>query len=163
MQTDVPVFNISRYLACGLLVRGNAQISDINRNVTRIKNDIDMIYWNQEGFKVGLCDVPPVGQVWYHVTNGLLKLKSLLTPITQPYSLLCLANNCCVVDRFRDMRRRFLKLYNRGVYVHHFTQYMDESKFNESLVSLEQLTMEYEELMTVEPPKYIPRFVPEDL
>lgn len=53
-----------RYLALAFLVRGNAQISDINRNIQRIKGEIDMIYWNKEGFKIGLCKVPTVGQVY---------------------------------------------------------------------------------------------------
>lgn len=42
-----------------------------------------MVPWNSEGFKVGLCSEPP---------------------LTQPYSLLCLSNNCCIRDVFRYHR-----------------------------------------------------------
>eukprot|EP00899_Mesostigma_viride_P012026 jgi/Mesvir1/20824/Mv07921-RA.1 len=66
----------STYLACGLLLRGESvTISDINRNVARLKSSLRMVYWNTEGFKLGLCSKPPVGL---------------------PYSLLSLANNCCI-------------------------------------------------------------------
>ncbi len=53
----------STYLACGLFLRGDIMISDVQRNIERIKKDINMAYWNEEGFKVGLCAVPPVSQV----------------------------------------------------------------------------------------------------
>jgi hypothetical protein len=36
------------------------QISDINRNIARIKPTLQMVHWNEDAFKVGLCDVPPV-------------------------------------------------------------------------------------------------------
>jgi tubulin epsilon len=37
------------YLACGLLMRGaTANISDINRNITRIKPSLRMVHWNNE-------------------------------------------------------------------------------------------------------------------
>ena len=38
-----------------------------------------MVHWNSEGFKVGLCSEPP---------------------LNQPYSLLGLANNCCIREVF---------------------------------------------------------------
>eukprot|EP01028_Stygiella_incarcerata_P002705 TRINITY_DN1514_c0_g1_i5.p1 TRINITY_DN1514_c0_g1~~TRINITY_DN1514_c0_g1_i5.p1 ORF type:complete len:401 (-),score=81.63 TRINITY_DN1514_c0_g1_i5:1350-2552(-) len=53
----------SRYLACGLFVRGDVQVSDIHHHLGRIRSELDMIYWNEDGFKVGLCSVPPIGQV----------------------------------------------------------------------------------------------------
>ena len=57
-----------------------------------------------QGFKVGLCDRPP---------------------LNAPSSLLCLTNNCCIADTFSNMLRRFDKLFNRNVYVHHYAQFMD--------------------------------------
>jgi tubulin epsilon len=131
-----------RYLACGLMVRGKAQISDINRNIATIKANMDMIYWNQEGFKVGLCNIPPIGQ---------------------PYSLLCLSNNCCMKDTFQEMEDRFKKLYRKKVYVHHYTQYMDEHVFTESMESIHSLISEYERLQNAVPPTTTTRFVPEFL
>lgn len=44
------------YLACGLLVRGAATISDINRNVARIKPTLKMVHWNNEvGRQTSVC------------------------------------------------------------------------------------------------------------
>lgn len=65
----------SKFLACGLLVRGEVVVSDVNANIERLTAELDMVHWNPEGYKIGLCSVPPVGA-------------------TQ--SLLCLSNNCCI-------------------------------------------------------------------
>jgi tubulin epsilon len=89
-------------------------MSDVNRNIKRLKPTLDFIHWNEDGnplmhcvsklcrhfllyntkdknffevidtlqcvgFKLGLCDAPPV---------------------QQPYSLLGLANNCCITKTF---------------------------------------------------------------
>jgi tubulin epsilon len=84
----------STYLACGLLLRGDVEISDINRNIQRLKPDLKMPYWNSEGFKIGLCSVPPLGQ---------------------PYSLLTLSNNCSIRHTFARMKEKFDLLYKRKV------------------------------------------------
>lgn len=52
-----------KYLAMGLMVRGNITFSDVNRNIKKLKEQCEMIHWNKEGFKYGICNVPPVGQV----------------------------------------------------------------------------------------------------
>ena len=62
-------------MACGLLVRGEVVVSDVNTNIEHLAAGLDMVHWNPEGYKIGLCSVPPVGE-------------------TQ--SLLCLSNNCCI-------------------------------------------------------------------
>lgn len=36
------------YLACGLLMRGSATISDINRNIAKIRPSLKMAHWNTE-------------------------------------------------------------------------------------------------------------------
>ena len=89
----------STYLACGLMMRGSATISDINRNIQRIRPSLRMAHWNQEGFKLGICSKPPVGV---------------------PNALLCLANNCAITSTFGSMRDRFAKLFKRKVYTHHY-------------------------------------------
>lgn len=48
----------------GLIIRGPVAFSDVNRNIKKIKDEIDIVYWNKEGFKYGICNVPPVGQVF---------------------------------------------------------------------------------------------------
>ena len=52
----------STYLACCLLMRGKMSIADMNRNVTRLKPNLRMVHWNQDGFKLGICSTPPVGK-----------------------------------------------------------------------------------------------------
>lgn len=41
----------SIYLACALLVRGDVTISDVNRNVARLRSTLRMPSWGSEGFK----------------------------------------------------------------------------------------------------------------
>eukprot|EP00873_Tetraselmis_striata_P003164 jgi/Tetstr1/423428/TSEL_014109.t1 len=115
----------STYLACGMLFRGAVTISDVQRNLARIKPTLRMVPWNPEGFKIGLCSVPPVNS---------------------PLSLTCLSNNCCVRSTFTSMQDRFQKLYKRKVYVHHYTQFMEEATFDEAFQSVDALVRDYAEL-----------------
>ena len=46
----------STYMAVAFLLRGDAKISDLNRNVNRLRPQLNMIHWNPEGFKIGLCN-----------------------------------------------------------------------------------------------------------
>lgn len=73
------------YIACAFLMRGNATISDVNRNLARIKPNLKMVHWNADGFKIGLCSAPPAGL---------------------PFSLLSLANNSCIAETFGAMHDR---------------------------------------------------------
>jgi len=95
------------YLACGLLARGEVEISDMNRNVTRLKALLRMPSWNSDGFKVGLCSVAPVGL---------------------PCSVLGLANNSCMATVFSDMLTRFQRLFRRRAHLHHYTEHMELSE-----------------------------------
>ena len=65
-----------------------------NPYLFRLKPSLDFVYWNTEGWKTGLCNVPPVGQT---------------------HSLLMLANNTCITKNFGELRDRFVKLYKRKV------------------------------------------------
>ncbi|GAQ85193.1 Epsilon tubulin [Klebsormidium nitens] len=122
----------STYLACALMLRGQGcTVSDITRNVERIKPRVKMVYWNTEGFKIGLCSTPPVGL---------------------PYSLLCLANNCCIGQSIGAIKDRFMKLYKRRTYVHHYTEYMDQGVFDTSAEQLHNLVSEYAALDVAVPP-----------
>lgn len=117
----------SLYLACALMVRGKVEVSDIRRNIERLKPSLNFIHWNQEGWKTGLCSVPPVGQ---------------------PYSLLALANNTCIRHTFQDLKDRFMKLYRRKAHIHHYTHVdgLEVSQFDISLESLNSLIKEYSTL-----------------
>ena len=78
----------------------------------RMKKQLKFIPWNQEGWKTGHCSVPPVGQVGLRVADGPALMKS---ESRKPYSLLTLANNCCISDTFGVLQKSFLKLYRRKV------------------------------------------------
>uniref|UniRef100_UPI00358E9399 tubulin epsilon chain isoform X2 n=1 Tax=Myxine glutinosa TaxID=7769 RepID=UPI00358E9399 len=112
------------YLACALMVRGNVQVSDIRRNIERLKSSLHFITWNQEGWKTGLCSVAPVGQ---------------------PHMLLTLANNTCVTHTFSGIREHFNRLYKRKAHLHHYTEVtgMDLGCFSEALSSLTSVIDEY--------------------
>jgi tubulin epsilon len=45
----------------GLIVRGDVSFSDVNRNIKKLKDQLNMINWNREGFKYGICDKAPIG------------------------------------------------------------------------------------------------------
>eukprot|EP00002_Diphylleia_rotans_P019096 TRINITY_DN3697_c0_g1_i7.p1 TRINITY_DN3697_c0_g1~~TRINITY_DN3697_c0_g1_i7.p1 ORF type:complete len:382 (+),score=58.39 TRINITY_DN3697_c0_g1_i7:62-1207(+) len=53
----------NRYLACGLMLRGAVELSDVRKNIDKIKPNLDFVHWNPEGWKVGMCSVPSVNQV----------------------------------------------------------------------------------------------------
>ncbi|XP_026175136.1 tubulin epsilon chain isoform X3 [Mastacembelus armatus] len=117
----------SLYLACALMVRGQVQVSDLRRNIERLKPSLPFVSWNQEGWKTGLCSVPPVGH---------------------SHSLLALANNTCVKPTFMELRERFTKLYKKKAHLHHYlhVEGMEQSCFSEAISSLSSLIEEYHSL-----------------
>uniref|UniRef100_A0A8D0BUX2 Tubulin epsilon chain n=1 Tax=Salvator merianae TaxID=96440 RepID=A0A8D0BUX2_SALMN len=130
----------SLYLACALLVRGNVQVSDLRRNIERLKPSLHFVSWNQEGWKTGLCSVPPVGH---------------------SHSLLALANNTCVKPTFKELKYRFMRLYKKKAHLHHYLHVdgMEQSCFSDALSSLSGLIEDYDQLDTansgpaVDPPR----------
>lgn len=127
------------YMALGLIVRGNVSFSDVNRNIKKMKDELNMIYWNSEGFKYGICNAPP---------------------INQPYSLLCLANNTCIKENFIEMVDRFNKLYRRKAHIHHYTEFLDIQHFDETIVETTNLINRYTELEKMEKPMNTKRLKP---
>ncbi|XP_062267838.1 tubulin epsilon chain isoform X1 [Platichthys flesus] len=117
----------SLYLACALMVRGNVQVSDLRRNIERLRPSLPFVSWNQEGWKTGLCSVPPVGH---------------------SHALLALANNTCVKSRFMELRESFTKLYRKKAHLHHYlnVEGMEQRSFSEALNSLSSLIEEYDHL-----------------
>uniref|UniRef100_A0A3P8RZC2 Tubulin epsilon 1 n=1 Tax=Amphiprion percula TaxID=161767 RepID=A0A3P8RZC2_AMPPE len=117
----------SLYLACALMVRGNVQVSDLRRNIERLRPSLPFVSWNQEGWKTSLCSVPPVGH---------------------SHSLLALANNTCVKPTFMELRERFTKLYRKKAHLHHYlhVEGMEQSFFSEAIDSLSSLIEEYHQL-----------------
>ena len=96
------------YLACALLLRGDVQVSDVQHNMSKLRSKMRFIHWNSDGFKVGLCSMPS--------SSGA------------PYSMLCLANNCCVRGTFKRLQDRFSKLYRARAHLHHYTEHMEKEQ-----------------------------------
>ncbi|MBN3326732.1 TBE protein, partial [Atractosteus spatula] len=117
----------SLYLACALMVRGNVQVSDLRRNIERLKPCLQFVSWNQEGWKTGLCSVPPVGH---------------------SHSLLALANNTCIKPTLVELKDRFMRLYRKKAHLHHYLNVdgMEQACFTEAVSSLTSLIGEYEQL-----------------
>ena len=114
------------YSACALMLRGKVEMSDVRRNIDRLKSSLRFVSWNQEGWKVGLCDV---------------------ASHQQERSLLCLGNNTCVSGSFRTVRERFNRLYKKKAFKHHFTsEGMDEARFGIVQESLNDLIGQYEQM-----------------
>eukprot|EP00762_Andalucia_godoyi_P004150 ANDGO_06301.mRNA.1 Tubulin beta-2 chain len=127
-----------KYLACGLLVRGNVEVSDINNNIMRLRPELTFAHWNSDGFKIGLCSFPPVAP-------------------KVPYSLLTLSNNCCMAEIGDRMLSRFNKLFKRKVYLHHYEEYAgegDDTKtlFRDSAGALQDIVQEWTRIQREEPP-----------
>ena len=112
------------YFACALIARGNLTVSDVMNNIEKRKKKINSVSWNHEGFKIGLCDQPPVNM---------------------KYGLLCLSNNTAITDCFKRMEDRFMLLFKHKAHVHHYTNYMpDQSDFNVAINNVKNLIEEYE-------------------
>ncbi|EDQ85258.1 uncharacterized protein MONBRDRAFT_29416 [Monosiga brevicollis MX1] len=114
------------FSACTLMLRGDVEMSDVRRNVDRMKQQLRFADWNPDGWKIGMCRQASV---------------------RQSRSLLCLANNTCIRNSFVAVRDRFLKLYRKRAFKHHFTsEGMDQGHFDVALNSLNELAAQYANL-----------------
>uniref|UniRef100_A0A8C6V3E6 Tubulin epsilon 1 n=1 Tax=Naja naja TaxID=35670 RepID=A0A8C6V3E6_NAJNA len=102
-------------------------LADVNVPSRRLKPSLQFVSWNQEGWKTGLCSVPPVGH---------------------SHSLLALANNTCIKPTFIELKERFMKLYKKKAHLHHYLHVdgMDQNCFSEALSSLSNLIEDYNQL-----------------
>lgn len=113
------------HLACGLLARGDVQLSDVTRNVDRLKRELTMARWNPDGFKVGICSA---------------------RPLFRPYALLALSNNTSVVPTLTAAHARFMSLYRVRAHIHHYTAYMEEADISAAASSLTDMISSYNEI-----------------
>jgi tubulin epsilon len=77
-----------------------------------------------------------------------------------PFSLLALANNCAVAGTFAAMQQRFSQLYRKRLYVHHYTEYMEQHVFDEAFETIAALAEDYRILDDVRRPPPLERFFP---
>ncbi|XP_071964180.1 tubulin epsilon chain-like [Antedon mediterranea] len=119
----------SMYLSCALMCRGKIELSDLRRNIDRLRPSLNFIHWNTDGWKTGLCSVAPVGQ---------------------QQALVALSNNTCIRHSMQNLKDRFVKLYRRKAHIHHYTSVdgMDNEIFSQSLESLSTLIQDYTNLET---------------
>eukprot|EP00939_MAST-03C_sp_MAST-3C-sp1_P004167 g4167.t1 len=128
-----------KYLACALLLRGDVQISDVQRHINKMRSQMRFIHWNNDGFKVGLCGMPPTGA---------------------PHSVLALSNNCCIRETFERLRGRFMKLYRARAHLHHYTDYMEHEDIEASLHVVRDVIARYDSLSGHREPREISRLRP---
>jgi len=123
------------YLACAMLVRGNVQVSDIRRNIDKLSEQMNFIHWNKDGWKTGLCNVPPVKQM---------------------FSVLALSNNTCIKYTFTELQSRFNKLFQRKAHLHHYLSVdgMELEQVNEASTSLQDQISLYDELENSQPVQF---------
>lgn len=60
--------------------------------------------------------------------------------------MLCLSNNTSFSAIFSRLRNRFRKLYRKKVYVHHYTEFIEESEFEKALQLNQNILGEYKDL-----------------
>jgi tubulin epsilon len=58
-------------LAAAALVRGDVPLSDVSRNMVRLRPSLRMVSWNPDGFKLGLTNTqtPTSSNPWLHTTH----------------------------------------------------------------------------------------------
>jgi len=81
--------------------------------------------WNSEGFKIGICYRPPL-----HASHSILGLS----------------NNCGVAQTFKNMKRRFDRLYRVRAHLHHYTEYMEQAQVTAAVDGISQLIRDYNTL-----------------
>ena len=120
------------FLSNAILARGKIQISDIRRNIDRLSEQLRFIYWNKDGWKTGLCSVPPTNQL---------------------YSVLSLSNNTCLRYTFENVKSKFYKLFSRKAHLHHYQNVdgMDIEQVNESYRNLLDQISFYDDLENASP------------
>ncbi len=64
-----------------------------------------------------------------------------------------LANSTAVSDLFSTLSSRFLKLYKRKVYVHHYTQFIEQGHFDDTHDNILEMIKTYVELECQHPQK----------
>ena len=57
------------YASCALLARGDIDISDMRRNIDRIRPKLSFVPWNPDSWKIGLCAKPALNQVRCNVAR----------------------------------------------------------------------------------------------
>lgn len=106
----------NRALACALFVRGEAASANVIHASNCLRPSLKLPRWNPDGLKMGLCRVPPLG-----ATSAVL----------------CLKNSPSIAQNFDTLKNRFNKLYKVKAMLHHYTQVVDSTVFEDAINDLE--------------------------
>jgi tubulin epsilon len=106
-------------------------MSDVQRNLARLRPQLRLPFWNPDGIKVGLCAAPPVGL---------------------PHAILSLSNSCAMTGVLDTLLSRFDRLYRRKAHVHHFSQYIDASHLATAREALLTVREQYASMHDQTPP-----------
>ncbi|CAD7965423.1 unnamed protein product [Amoebophrya sp. A120] len=118
-------------LAQAFLVRSSdCGIQDVTRNVTRVKQKLKFLPFNEDAIKIGLCsNVPTTNSTHYNASSAAASggaAAFTTTASAYKHSCLGLANNCGIVPGLlQSIVRKFERLYKRRAHVHHYTDFMD--------------------------------------
>jgi len=110
-------------LACALFARGDIVSSDVVAAAERLRPNLRLPVWNPEGFKIGLCVVPPP------------KVRR---------TVLCLNNSTSIAHNFGQLKKRFDKLYRAKAMLHHYTHFIETDIFDCARENLEDLIAGYD-------------------
>ncbi|KEG15528.1 putative epsilon tubulin [Trypanosoma grayi] len=124
-------------LATAIVARGpQITVGDLARNVPRIRERQKLVYWNEDGFKMALCGVSPLGH---------------------RDSVLMLANHCSIAQKLEKSYQRFMRLYAVRSHVHHYEKFLELTYFDATAEILSTAVDDYNFLNTLQPPTDVPR------
>ncbi|XP_033213460.1 tubulin epsilon chain-like isoform X1 [Belonocnema kinseyi] len=126
-----PLQSESVVLGAAHILRGNASLTDIRKNIERFQSKARFTDWSKEAMKVGLCSVPPAGH---------------------PASVLSLINSTSMSLMIKDVVHQFDKLYKKKAHVHHYLQVenFEEDNFREARSTAINVYEGYTELQNQE-------------
>jgi len=116
-----------RYLTAATIFRGKISSREAEYSVRELqqKNSSQFVEWIPDNVSVGLCSVPPVGQV---------------------QSATCLANSTAIQELFKRTQTQFAAMYKRRAFLHWYTgEGMDEMEFSEAESNAQDLISEYQQ------------------